>query len=193
MLRLRAAALAICLVATPAAAQLYGWTEGGGPGHSPADLDAIPPAHRAAAQLLSAPQPRPAPPPGPEPTVLRAGSGAPITVAARLNGVPLTLVVDTGADRTVLSPSAIERAGFGGQSGRPVQIVGATGVTTAVLVTVPLLDVAGARIGPLAVIVHALPSAGRFEAIDGLLGRDALDAFTLTVDAASGRATLTPR
>jgi len=58
---------------------------------------------------------------------------------------------------------------------------------------VPLLDVAGARIGPLAVIVHALPAAGRFEAIDGLLGRDALDAFTLTVDAASGRATLTPR
>ncbi len=161
--------------------------------HYTADLDAIPPAHRAAAQLLSAPQPRPAPPPGPEPTVLRAGSGAPITVAARLNGIALTLVVDTGADRTVLSPSAIERAGFGGQSGRPVQIVGATGVTTAVLVTVPLLDVAGARIGPLAVIVHALPAAGRFEAIDGLLGRDALDAFTLTVDAASGRATLTPR
>src|SRR6266704_3305496 len=139
MLRLRAAALAICLVATPAAAQLYRWTDGEGTVHYTADLDAIPPAHRAAAQLLSAPQPRPAPPPGPEPTVLRAGSGAPITVAARLNGIALTLVV-----------------------------------------TVPLLDVAGARIGPLAVIVHALPAAGRFEAIDGLLGRDALDAFTLT-------------
>src|SRR2546427_7287169 len=169
MLRLRAAALAVCLVATPAAAQLYRWTDGEGTVHYTADLDALPPAPRAARQLLSAPQPRPAPPPGPEPTVLRAGSGAPITVAARLNGIALTLVVDTGADRTVLSPSAIERAGFGGQSGRPVQIVGATGVTTAVLVTVPLLDVAGARIGPLAVIVHALPAAGRFEAIDGLL------------------------
>src|SRR3989475_8967395 len=169
MLRLRAAALAVCLAAARAPAQLYGGTEGEGPVHYTADLDAVPPAHRAAAQLLSAPQPRPAPPPGPEPTVLRAGSGAPITVAARLNGIALTLVVDTGADRTVLSPSAIERAGFGGQSGRPVQIVGATGVTTAVLVTVPLLDVAGARIGPLAVIVHALPAAGRFEAIDGLL------------------------
>src|SRR2546425_10794359 len=130
MLRLRAAALAICLVATPAAAQLYRGPAGEGRVHSPADLAATPPAHRAAAQPLSAPQPRPAPPRGPEPTVLRAGSGAPITVAARLNGVSLTLVVDTGADRTVLSPSAIERAGFGGQSGRPVQIVGATGVTT---------------------------------------------------------------
>src|SRR2546426_894767 len=109
MLRLRAAALAVCLVATPAAAQLYRWTDGEGTVHYTADLDAIPPAHRAAAQLLSAPQPRPAPPPGPEPTVLRAGSGAPITVAARLNGIALTLVVDTGADRTVLSPSSSTR------------------------------------------------------------------------------------
>ena len=58
MLRLRAAALAICLVATPAAAQLYRWTDGEGTVHYTADLDAIPPAHRAAAQLLSAPQPR---------------------------------------------------------------------------------------------------------------------------------------
>src|SRR5437667_10831769 len=174
MLRLRAAALAICLVATPAAAQLYRWTDGEGTVHYTADLDAIPPAHRAAAQLLSAPQPRPAPPPGPEPTVLRAGSGAPITVAARLNGVPLTLVVDTGADRTVLSPSAIERAGLGGQSGRPVQIVGATGVTTADLVTVPHLDVDGGRIGQVAVIVRALPAGGRVDAIDRLLGRGRL-------------------
>jgi hypothetical protein len=29
--------------------------------------------------------------------------------------------------------------------------------------------------------------------VDGLLGRDVLDAFTLSVDTASGRATLTPR
>ena len=161
--------------------------------HYTADVDAIPPAYRDAAQLLAAPQPRQPPPPGPEPTELRVGPDAPITVTARLNGVPLTLVVDTGADRTVLSPSAIERAGLGDQAGRPVQIMGATGMATATLVTVPLLDIAGARSGPLAVIVHALPSAGRVESADGLLGRDALDAFTLTVDAASGRATLTPR
>jgi hypothetical protein len=29
--------------------------------------------------------------------------------------------------------------------------------------------------------------------VDGLLGRDVLDAFTLTVDTVAGRATLTPR
>ena len=193
MSRVWAAALAVCLTAGPAAAQLYRWTDGEGTVHYTADLDTIPPASRATAELLSTPQPRPASPRGLESTELRVDPGAPITVTARLNGVPLTLLVDTGADRTVLSPSVVERAGLDGGSGRPTQIVGATGAATATLVTVPSLEVAGARIGPLTVIVHTLPSVGRAEPVDGLLGRDALDAFTLTVDAASGRATLTPR
>ncbi|HBH01162.1 MAG TPA: hypothetical protein DDZ42_04445 [Candidatus Rokubacteria bacterium] len=152
----------------------------------------MPAEHRAAALRLRAPQPRPTPPPGapPEGATFTFDRRAPITVAVRLNGVPLTLVVDTGAERTVLSPAVMERAGFGGQPGRPIRIVGATGEAAAKLVTVPLLDVAGARIGPVAVIVHELPPAGRAERVDGLLGRDVLDAFTLTVDTASGRATL---
>ncbi len=162
--------------------------------HYTADVTSIPPAYREAAELLDHPQARSGPPlPDPEAAVIPATRGAPVTVTARLNGVALTLIVDTGAARTVISPAAIERAGFGGQPGQPVQIVGATGAATASLVTVPLLDVAGARIGPLPVIVHALPAAGLAEPVDGLLGRDVLDAFTLTVDTATGRATLTPR
>jgi hypothetical protein len=51
------------------------------------------------------------------------------------------------------------------------------------------LDVAGTRLGPLAVIAHALGN----DAVDGLLGRDVLDAFTITVDPTSRRATLVPR
>ena len=136
---------------------------------------------------------------------LRVTPGAPITVEARLNGVPLTLIVDTGADRTVISPEVIERAGIGGQAGRAVQVVGVTGTSTATLVTVPLLDVAGARIGPLVVVAYALPATFRGTgssdgaggsaagAVDGLLGRDVLDAFTLSLDVGSGRATLTLR
>ncbi len=128
--------------------------------------------------------------------------GAPITVEARLNGISLTLIVDTGADRTVISPEAIERAGLGGQESRPIQVIGVTGTSTANLVTIPLLDVAGARVGPIVVVAHALPPLFRGPAgggaaaggsIDGLLGRDVLDVFTLSVDTASGRATLTPR
>jgi len=125
---------------------------------------------------------------------LKVSPGAPITVEARLNGVALTLIVDTGADRTVISPEVIERAGLAGGAGRSVQVIGVTGTSTATLVTLPLLDVAGARIGPIVVVAHPLPSTFRgSDAVDGLLGRDVLDAFTLSVDTASGRATLTPR
>jgi predicted aspartyl protease len=153
--------------------------------------------------LLNTPQARPIPPPAPnQPVTLKVTPGSPITVEARLNGVVLTLIVDTGADRTVISPQAIERAGLGNQAGRPVQVVGVTGTSTAMLVTVPLLDVAGARIGPIVVVAHALPETFRGSgpsggtdagAVDGLLGRDVLDIFTLSVDTGSGRATLTPR
>ena len=112
--------------------------------------------------------------------------------------------MDTGADRTVIAPEVIARAGLGDQTGRPIQVVGITGVSTATLVTIPILEVAGARIGPLVVIAHALPPTLRATpadgssetstgSVDGLLGRDVLDAFTLSVDTASGRATLTLR
>ena len=155
----------------------------------------IPPAFRDSATLLNAPQARPIPPPAAnEPVTLNVAPGAPVTVAARLNGVALTLIVDTGADRTVISPEVIERAGLAGGPARPVQVIGVTGTSTASLVTLPLLDVAGARIGPIVVVAHALPSNLRGQdGVDGLLGRDVLDAFTLTVDTASGSDTLTPR
>jgi hypothetical protein len=39
------------------------------------------------------------------------------------------------------------------------------------------------------VIAHTVPGQG----LDGLLGRDVLDAFTVTFDAARNRAVLTPR
>lgn len=195
---------AACLSATPALAELYKWTDPEGVVYYTSDLASIPPAFRDTATLISTPQARPAPPATSEPTALRFTSGAPITADARLNGVPLTLIVDTGADRTVIAPEVLERAGLGGLAGRPVQVVGVTGVSTAMLVTIPILDVAGARIGPLAVIAHALPPTLRGDrtegagamgtgGVDGLLGRDVLDAFTLSVDTASGRATLTLR
>ena len=77
--------------------------------------------------------------------------------------------------------AAVNNTGASQREGQPVPV------------DVPQLDVAGARIGPLAVIVHALFADGRSVAADGLLGRDVLDAFTLTVDPVAGRATLTPR
>jgi predicted aspartyl protease len=177
--------------ATPASAELYRWTDGDGVVHYTTDLASIPEAYRADASALEHPKARGAPPSEPEARglVVPFAAGGPIIVPGLLNGVTLSLLVDTGADRTLLSPSALARAGFGGQDGSPIQILGVTGSGAATLVTVPRLDIAGARLGPLRVVVHPAPADG----VDGLLGRDVLDAFTLTVDAASGRATLVPR
>jgi hypothetical protein len=185
------------LVPTAAAQHLYTWTDENGVVHYTADPWSIPPKYRPA----GLPTQPPAPPPRPAETPSIVGSrvatvvqftpGDPILVTARLNGVPLTLLLDTGADRTLVSPAAVARAGyertivFGGSS---VRIVGVTGSVIAPQVTA-VLDVAGTRIGPLSLIVHDAGLGGP----DGLLGRDILDAFTVTIDAAAGRATLTPR
>jgi len=110
-------------------------------------------------------------------------------VDAVINGVTLRLLVDTGAERTLITHAALARAGIDVSAGTPVQIRGVTGDATATVVSIPRLDVAGARLGPLPVIVHTLAN----QSIDGLLGRDVLDGFTVTVDAVARRATLVPR
>src|SRR5262249_22278008 len=80
-----------------------------------------------------------------------------------------------------ISPDAIERAGLGNQASRPVQVVGVTGTSTASLVTIPLLDVAGARIGPIVAAPPTPPPMFRAPgpapdrgALDRLLGPLAL-------------------
>jgi predicted aspartyl protease len=121
--------------------------------------------------------------------VLRFRSGAPVVAPVLINGVALRLMVDTGADRTMLSPGAAERTGLAIDGGRSVRILGVTGSAMANEMLVTQMEVAGARVGPLRVIVLDTPA----ESLDGLLGRDVLDYFTLTVDSNAGRATLTPR
>jgi hypothetical protein len=187
---LAAAALATALAAAPAAAQLYRWTDGDGITRYTNDLESIPPPFRAGATDIGSPSTPPptSPPAAVDPTVIPFTAGAPIRVAVMLNGVPLTLALDTGADRTVISPTALGRAGIE-PVGRAVQIVGITGGAAAREVMIERLDIAGTRIGPLPVVVHDVGQAD----IDGLLGRDVLDYFTLTVDTAGGRAVLKPR
>lgn len=185
------ALLAATLPVTPAVGQLYRWTDAQGVVHYTGELGSVPAAYRSRVDTVKTPQPRPAvstpAPPGDAGVLPRDAAGR-LVVGARLNGAPLSLLVDTGADRTVISPSAMARAGFGAERGTAVNVVGVAGSASARLVTLPTLDVGGVRIGPLAVIVHALPTEG----VDGLLGRDILDRFTLVLEGGSGAAVLTP-
>jgi aspartyl protease/uncharacterized protein DUF4124 len=186
-------AVALVLVlgtAMPATAELFRWTSADGAVHYTSDAESIPDAYRARAVDVGAPAPRSAIQPDPAPTgTVLPFTGGPVVVEARLNGVPLSMLLDTGADRTVIAPAALVRAGIDPSLGTPVRITGVTGSAGAALVSVPLLDVAGARVGPLSVIVHAVPG----DSLDGLLGRDVLDAFTVTFDATAGRVILLPR
>ena len=177
----------------PVTAELYQWTDADGVRHYTADLDTIPEAYRPGARDIGSPRAREAPPVEARHDGgaggMQFGSGAPIVAAVVINGVGLRLVVDTGAERTLISPAAAARAGLSADGGRPVRILGVTGSTMARELVLAHMDVAGARVGPLHVIVHDTPAEGA----DGLLGRDVLDYFTLTVDSTARRATLTPR
>jgi hypothetical protein len=196
----------VVVAAGPATAQPFSWTDGQGVTHYTSDYWSIPPEHRPSDMAPPAPVAPPvhqgwstwgvgaAAPTAPaiQPLTVEFTPGEPIVVSARLNGVAVALLLDTGADRTMLSPAAVERAGYGRMivpQGDGIRILGVTGSSIAQVVTVPLLDVAGTRLGPLSLLVHDIGLG----VADGLLGRDVLDAFTVTIDTAAGRATLTPR
>lgn len=183
--------LLLVLAAAPSAIAggLFRWTAPDGAVHYTSDRESIPERYRGAAVDVGAPLPREGPPPAPPGIVLPFTGAEPVVVQAHLNGVPLSLLLDTGSDRTVIAPAAATRAGIDAASGAPIRISGVTGSAGATIVPVPLLEVAGARVGPLSVVVHAVPS----ESVDGLLGRDVLDAFTVTFDAAAGQVRLVPR
>jgi predicted aspartyl protease len=191
MARLVVSMLLVLGCSALASAELYHWRDENGIAHYTADVMSIPPKLRASATVSSPPR---SPDGAPErssadSTVLPYAAGGPLIVTAALNGVPLRLLVDTGADRTIISAGAASRAGLADAPGTPVHLTGVGGRISGVEIVVATLDVAGSRIGNFPVIVHDT-SIG---AADGLLGRDVLDAFTLTVDAAGGRATLVPR
>jgi hypothetical protein len=123
--------------------------------------------------------------------VIKYTPGQRIMVDVRINGSFTTkLLLDTGADRTMISPRTLSAAGI--SLTRPVatgQITGATGTDRIDYVLVNSLEVGEARVGRMAVGSYTL--AG--DSGDGLLGRDFLDQFKVTMDAAAGEVHLTPK
>jgi hypothetical protein len=116
--------------------------------------------------------------------------GAPILVSARLGGSgPLTLILDTGADRTMVTPLALSRLGISTAAAPPAQIRGVTGTAQGQVVQVASLEVGEAKVGPLRIIAHDAD----LKTADGLLGRDFLRHFTVTIDAKERLVTLVPK
>ena len=122
-----------------------------------------------------------------------AGGAAPTTVSLRtaysallvpvqINGVSATLVLDTGASQTMISPELARRAGMEVKRGAPL-IAG--NVVGGRRVSVPLVRARSVSVGAAVVedldigVFDALP--GRPE-VDGLLGASFLHHFKFTVD-----------
>ena len=191
------ALLLTLLAATSANAQLYRWTDDNGETHFGQGPESVPERYRKSARSVGSVDPPPAPS-GPVEASLSEGvtriafaPGRPIMVMAKINGRGLVqLMLDTGADRTTISPAALIGLGVSYRDAPKIEIRGVTGTASAYIVSLESLQVGGARVGPLLISSHDA-QIGR--GAQGLLGRDFLNYFRVTIDNAKGIVELTPR
>ena len=181
------AALILVLMLVPGLAfgDVWYWVDKEGTQYYTTNRESIPEAYRAAAKLLSLSEAPPAPPEIPvEPrktgiTRIPFVPGSPVLVSARINGAgPITLILDTGADHTLISPAVLARLGVSTQGAYRGVLRGVTGAGMTDAVWIASLEVGEAKAGPLLVIAHDADLKGA----DGLLGRDFLVNFNLTID-----------
>jgi predicted aspartyl protease len=198
-----AALLVLLAWPTASPAEIYRWTDERGVTHYSEGFESVPEQYRARAAptgLHNAPLASPAPaaggPVAPGRAVATGGTeikftpGREILVDVRLNGsTAVKLLLDTGAQRTVINPRALVAAGVALQTGRAVQMKGATGTASVNTVQVDSVEVGEARVATLVVISHDIDH----DDVDGLLGRDFLDQFKVSIDNREGLVTLNPR
>jgi predicted aspartyl protease len=190
--------LALTLALAPAAhAQLYRWADENGETHFGQGVESVPERYRSRARAVGTVDPPPAPS-GPAVATVADGvtriafaPGRSIMVIARINGrAPVQLMLDTGASRTTISPAALVGLGVTYRDAPKVEIRGVTGTASAYLVGLESLEVGGARVGPLRVLSHDAQMGGGAQ---GLLGRDFLSYFRVTIDNARGQVELAPK
>lgn len=103
----------------------------------------------------------------------------PVIVEATVAGEPVGLMVDTGAERTSLSPELIAALGLESKLGEEITFVLAGGPRVRGReVTLPTLAVAGVTLEGVPAAVLQATEVG----IDGLLGQSFLKGFVYTVD-----------
>lgn len=176
-------------------ADIYSYVDEQGIQHYTTRLESIPESHRSKARVLSLPISPPVPreiqPARSKNEISRIPfhPGSPILVQARINGAgPVTLILDTGSEHTLLLPAVLERLGISIENADRVLLGGVTGKSYASAVWVNSVEVEQARIGPLLVIVHESELKGA----EGLLGRDFLANFNVTIDSREQLVTLAP-
>ena len=177
-----------------AVAQVFRWIDGEGSIHYSQGIESVPPRFRDGAVIIGYERSdtgAPAPETAPVGTGrVRFTPGQPIMVSVRINGAtPATLMLDTGATRTVITPKVLESIGADYRDAQRGTIRGVTGEAPVLAVRVESIEASGARSGPLLVVSH---DTG-FGQGDGLLGRDFLDQFSVNIDNTAGLVTLTPK
>jgi predicted aspartyl protease len=193
-------AMTTLVAVAPVSAQMFKWTDERGNSHYTEGLDNIPERFRNNAVPLGLrnkpADPAPTTAAGPSAgssggATIRYTPGQPIMVDVRINrSAAARLLLDTGADRTLISPRALAAAGVG--LTRPIatgQMAGVTGTDQVQYVVVDSLEIGEARVGRIPVAAYEMPNVQG----DGLLGRDFLDRFVLNIDSARGVVTLTPK
>ena len=203
MMRPGALALILTLVTAPAIAEIVKYTDDSGTNHYVEGIESVPQQYRARAVPLGMSNDgTTAPPRGAaadvaktSPSVkggatIRYAPGQRIMVNATVNGsTSAQLLLDTGADRTMINPRVLAAAGVSlARAVGSATVSGVGGSQEMQFVTINSLDVAGATVGRLNVAAHGIDGAG-----DGLLGRDFLDQFSVNIDSAKGVVTLTPK
>jgi hypothetical protein len=193
---LTAAFIVICMLLPGlASADIYYWVDDQGTQHYTTRLESIPEPYRSKAELLPLPTSPPAPlelERGPLPkglTRIPFTPGLPVLVGVKINGAgPITLILDTGADRTMVAPEALQRLGISTGNGPRGILKGVTGSSYVDAVWVNTVEVGEARVGPLLIIAYD----GDLKNADGLLGRDFLAHFNVTIDSKERIVTLAP-
>src|SRR5262245_9050706 len=195
------AVAALLLFPAAGAAQMYRWEDEGGTVHFTNAPERIPdPIRSQMGPIELAPAPdeaeaKPAAPSAPAtpPRLTRIpfSPGSPIVVNARISdaAAPVSLILDTGADRTIIAPQALFRLGITALNAPQALIKGVTGLGQGDIVQVTSIQVGDARVGPLRIV--ALDAD--LKQAEGLLGRDFLEHFTVTIDAREQVVTLVPK
>jgi hypothetical protein len=192
-----AAALILIFVLLPGLtlADIYYWVDDQGTQYYTTRFESIPEPYRSKAIALPLPTSPPVPPEitprsSPKGVVkISFTPGSPVLVSAKINdNGPITLILDTGSDRTLVSPAALQKLGISTENAPRGMIKGVTGMSYAEAVWVNSVEVEEARVGPLLIIAHDAD----LKVADGLLGRDFLANFNVTIDSKERVVTLTP-